>query len=133
MPAQDQTCLPSVVHDAEASDTSARTGCGSASRPVLGELLFPLLLAVGADAEQDDLSPSAEVRKILSPQTHGVEAPMPGQLELPDDVLVAAPLGGEALLGGVAVVLRARAIAASCRRGRAGVSSERGAKTAQEQ
>src|SRR5205814_10189484 len=75
--------------------------------PGVGQLLLPLLLAVGADAHQYD---GATVYRgdedLVGPHDRGA-GPGPGQFQLPGDVLVGAPLGGEVLFGGVAVVLGA--------------------------
>src|SRR5581483_2654507 len=72
-----------------------------------GHRLTPLLLAVGADTQQDDLAAGRRREENAVAPDAGGGLALAGELELPDDVLGRRPLGREAGLGAVAVVLRA--------------------------
>src|SRR4051812_46462459 len=74
------TCLPSVIHDGDASDTSAPEGFLYRLAPVFETFSFHFSLPSVPMHITTMSSPSTEVTKILSPHTTGVPAPMPGIL-----------------------------------------------------
>ena len=74
-PTYDQTCLPSVLHEAEAS--LALSGFPR-SRPVLDSVFRHFSLPSLPRQSRTTSSPAVEVRKMRSPQMHGVDSPWPG-------------------------------------------------------
>src|SRR6478736_2946512 len=75
-PTKDHTCLPSVLHEAVASLTFSGV---PRTLPVLDSRSRHSSLPLAVDRHRSRTwSPSGAVRKILSPQTTGVEEPSPG-------------------------------------------------------
>src|SRR5262245_13337139 len=76
-PTKVQTCLPSVLHDAEAS--VALSGPLRAA-PVLECGLRHFSLPSVPMHKSTTSSPAVDVRKMRSPQTTGLDSPWPGSL-----------------------------------------------------
>src|SRR5438045_587986 len=72
-----QTCLPSVMHDGDASDTSAPDGLPYRFLPVPESFSFHFSLPSVPMHMSTMSSPSTEVTKIFSPHTIGVDEPIP--------------------------------------------------------
>src|SRR6266545_5090646 len=74
-PTYDQTCLPSVLHEAVASLAFSGPFC---EPPVLVSVFRHRSLPSVPTHKRTTSSPASEVRKMRSPQTHGVDSPRPG-------------------------------------------------------
>ena len=133
LPAKAQTCLPSVEHDAEASDTSAPDGLRYRFAPCSESFCFHFSLpSVPTHRAPRSVAVDRGDEDLVAPDARACTAPMPGILNFQTTFLSRTPLGGEALLGGVAVVLRPAPLRPVVGEGGRG-QQERGAKTAQEQ
>src|SRR5262249_126833 len=78
LPTKAQTCLPSVLGEADAPLPSSERTLAVA----VPSFLFQRCLPSVPTHINTRASPSCEVRKIRSPQTTGVEPPMPGSVSV---------------------------------------------------
>ena len=131
-PTNAQTCLPSVLHEAEASVASAAGGCGTLCRCSDESCRHFSLPSVPTHSSTTSCRRPGGEEDLVAPDARGGRRRWPGILSFQTTFLSGPHSVGRPFSARVAVVLRAAPLRPVVGEGGGG-QHERGAKTAQEQ